>query len=77
MTNARVELTELQVRQLRDCYRTLRGLAESVGAPGVRAAVRIAVADLHAALEGQALEFDLYTHRWDEESSAHDHTLAS
>jgi hypothetical protein len=77
MTNARGELTDIEQRQLKDAYRTLRQLAETVEVPGVQAAVRLAVADLHSALEGQALEFDFYTHRWDEERTDSDQALAS
>ena len=77
MTNARGDLTDLEQRQLRDVYRTLRQLAETVEAPGVLAAVRLAVADLHSALEGQALEFDFYTHLWDDEQTESDQRLAS
>lgn len=77
MTNARGDLTDIELRQLKDVYRTLHQLAETVEAPGVLAAVRLAVADLHSALEGQALEFDFYTHRWDDEQTDADQRLAS
>lgn len=77
MTNVRGELTDIEARQLRDVYRTLQQLAATVEAPGVLAAVRLAVADLHSALEGQALEFEFYTHRWDEEQTDTDQALAS
>jgi hypothetical protein len=30
----------------------------------VRTAARAAVAEVHVALDGQALEFEMYTHRW-------------
>ena len=77
MTNARGELTDLEQRQLKEAYRLLQQLAETVDVPGVQAAVRLAVADLHSALEGQALEFEFYTHRWDEERTDSDQALAS
>ncbi len=68
MTNAAGELTEYQRRQLLGCYGTLHELASTCEAPGVRAAVRAAVAEIHAALDGQALEFALYSrhHRHDD-----------
>ena len=62
--NDRGELSGVQERQLRECYATLHYLAESCRVPSVRAASRMALAELHAALDGQALEFELYTHRW-------------
>lgn len=64
MTSA--ELTTKERQQLRDCYTTLHELAASCGVPSVRAAARAAVAEVHVALEGQALEFEMYTHRWAE-----------
>jgi hypothetical protein len=62
--SARDELTGAQERQLRDCYATLHDLAGSVEVPSVLAAVRAALAELHAALDGQALDFEFYSHRW-------------
>lgn len=64
MTNGRDELTDLQERQLRECYATLRELAETCQVPSVTAATRMALAELHAALDGQALDFEFYSHRW-------------
>ncbi|MCW2877859.1 MAG: hypothetical protein JWQ95_1959 [Sphaerisporangium sp.] len=64
MTNGRAELSAGQERQLRECYATLLDLAGSCEVPAVNAAARMAVAELHAALEGQALAFDYYSHRW-------------
>jgi Family of unknown function (DUF6052) len=77
MTNVTAELTDIEQRQLKDAYRLLRQLAQTVTVPGVQAAVRLAVADLHSALEGQALEFDFYTHRWDQDQADSDQALAS
>ncbi|WP_410619976.1 DUF6052 family protein [Amycolatopsis sp. cmx-8-4] len=62
MTNG--ELTEREQERLRECYATLHELAASCGVPAVRAAARAAVAEVHVALDGQALEFEMYTHRW-------------
>jgi len=59
------ELSGTQERQLRECYATLHYLAESCRVPSVRAASRMALAELHAALDGQALEFEFYSHRWE------------
>jgi hypothetical protein len=58
------ELTEREQRQLRECYATLHELAATCAVPAVRAAARTAVAEVHVALDGQALEFEMYTHRW-------------
>ncbi|WP_049563100.1 DUF6052 family protein [Nonomuraea sp. SBT364] len=66
MTNAD-ELSDKQERQLRDCYATLHELAETCGVPSVVAAARAAVAELHAALDGQALDFGFYSHKWSAE----------
>lgn len=49
---------------MRNCYATLHELAASCEVPSVRAAARMAVAELHAALDGQALDFEFYSHRW-------------
>jgi len=77
MTNARGELTDIEARQLRDVHKALRQLAETVEAPGVLAGVRLALADLTPALEGAALEFEFYTHLWDDEQTDADQRLAS
>ncbi|WP_220503606.1 DUF6052 family protein [Microbispora sp. H13382] len=62
--NAPGELSPKQERQLRECYATLHELADSCDVPSVAAAARVAVAELHAALDGQALDFEFYSHRW-------------
>jgi len=59
-----VELTGREQRQLRECYSTLHELAENCAVPSVRAAARAAVAEVHVALDGQAMEFEMYSHRW-------------
>ena len=59
------ELSGIQERQLRECYETLQYLAGSCSVPSVRAASRMALAEIHAAMDGQALDFELYSHRWE------------
>ncbi|MEU1287192.1 DUF6052 family protein [Kitasatospora sp. NPDC005856] len=61
---AGARLSPEEEERLRDCYRVLHGLAASCQVPSVRAAARAAVAELHAALDGQALDFEYYSHRW-------------
>ncbi|MER6949836.1 DUF6052 family protein [Nonomuraea sp. NPDC000554] len=58
------ELTAREQQQLRECYATLHELAATCAVPAVRAAARAAVAEVHVALDGQALEFEMYTHSW-------------
>jgi hypothetical protein len=58
------ELTEREQRQLRECYAMLHELAATCTVASVRAAARAAVAQVHTALDGQALDFQMYTHRW-------------
>jgi hypothetical protein len=58
------ELTDRQVRQLREVYATLHELAADGGIPAVVAGCRAALAEVHAAMVGQGLEFDFYSHRW-------------
>lgn len=62
--SVRSELSGKQERQLRECYATLQELAGSCEVPSVLAATRVALAELHAALDGQALHFEFYSHRW-------------
>jgi Family of unknown function (DUF6052) len=64
MTSALAELHPIEERELRTCYAALQELAASCAVPAVRAAARLAVAELHAALDGQALDFDYYSQRW-------------
>lgn len=61
------ELTLREQQQLRECYAALHELAATCEVPAVRAAARAAVAEVHTALDGQALDFEMYTHRWFEE----------
>lgn len=53
MTNEPAELTGEQLRQLTDCYHTLRSLADSCRVPSVNAAVGMALAELRVALDAQ------------------------
>lgn len=62
--SVRGELTGAEERQLLDMYQTLHHLAATCEVPAVLAAVRLMLAELHSALDGQALEFEIYTHRW-------------
>ncbi|MFJ9829562.1 DUF6052 family protein [Streptomyces sp. NPDC101160] len=62
--NGQAELTEAQERELLDCYGALLRIVETVRVPGVQSAARMALAEVHAAVEGQALEFDLYSRRF-------------
>jgi hypothetical protein len=59
-----VELTAREQQQLRECYATLHELAATCAVPAVRTAARAAVAEVHVALDGQAMDFEMYTHRW-------------
>lgn len=56
-------LSPEQEQQLLDCYRALWELMDSCAVPAVRTAARVAVAELHAAIDGQALGIDFYSHR--------------
>ncbi|AYV33072.1 hypothetical protein EES41_40570 (plasmid) [Streptomyces sp. ADI95-16] len=62
--NGQAELTAWQEQELKDSYARLLRLADTVEVPGVLAAVRSALAELHAALEGQALEFAFHSRDW-------------
>jgi hypothetical protein len=64
MSADRPMLSDEEVRALRRCYQDLKQLAASCQVPSVRAAVRVALAELHAALNGQGLEYELYSHEW-------------
>lgn len=57
------ELTATERFKLVETYRHLQELA-TCGAPAVRSAARNAVAEVHAALDGQGIDFDYYSHRW-------------
>lgn len=58
------ELTRREQQQLRECYTALHELAATCQVPAVRAAARAAVAEVHTALDGQGMDFEMYTHRW-------------
>ncbi|WP_335936479.1 DUF6052 family protein [Streptomyces sp. PTD5-9] len=60
MTSAHSYLTTDQEQQLLSIYRELTDLARTCQVPAVSASVRAALAPLHTALDGQALDFDPY-----------------
>lgn len=60
------ELTAGEIDTLRRVYADLMGLAES-RVPAVRAAARAAVALVAQALNGQGLEYELYSKNWKSE----------
>ena len=53
--------------RLRRSYEDLKELATHCEVPSVRAAARSALAQLHTALSGQALGYELYSSDWSEE----------
>ena len=55
--------------RLRRSYEDLKELASNCEVPSVRAAARAALAQLHTALSGQGLDYDLYSAGWPEESA--------
>ena len=69
MTNAdKIELTAEQVATLRRCFEDLKQLA-TCQVPSVRAAARVAAAEVHAALSGQGIDYQLYSNEWSSSSS--------
>lgn len=60
MTNENSTLTADQEHRLLETYNTLTQLADTVAIPAVAASLRMAVAELRTALDGQAVEFDYY-----------------
>jgi hypothetical protein len=58
-------LSAEQIERLRRCYQDLKELARCQ-IPSVRAAARVAVAELHAALSGQGLDYEHYSSEWSE-----------
>ena len=53
--------------RLRRSYQDLRELAANCEVPSVRAAARAALAQLHSAMSGQGLAYELYSGDWSEE----------
>ena len=53
-------------QRVRRCYEDLRQLAGSCQVPAVRAAARAALAQMHTALSGQGLGYELYSSEWSE-----------
>jgi hypothetical protein len=62
--NERLSAEEEQ--RLRRCYDDLKELAATCQVPSVRAAARAALAQVHAALNGQGLLYELYSAEWTE-----------
>jgi hypothetical protein len=62
--NERLSAEEEQ--RLRRCYDDLKVLAATCQVPSVRAAARAALAQVHAALNGQGLLYELYSAEWTE-----------
>lgn len=60
MTNASSPLTAEQELHLVESYRTLTHLADTVQVPAVLASVRVCLAELRLALDGQAIDLDYY-----------------
>ena len=58
------DISERHEQQLLDCYLSLQELAAYCDVPAVRAAARLALAELYPAVEGQLIDFNLYSHRW-------------
>jgi len=53
--------------RLRRSYEDLKELAANCEVPSVRAAARAALAQLHSALSGQGLAYELYSGDWPED----------
>ncbi len=63
MKYARPELTADDRRRLERAYEDLLELATSCEVPAVKAAARMALAQVHQALNGQGLRYELYSNR--------------
>jgi hypothetical protein len=63
MTTPR-ELTAEHKQRLERAYDDLMQLATECKVPSVRAAARTALAHVHAAVNGQAIRYDLYSARF-------------
>ena len=57
------ELSAAEIKTLRRVYADLKRLGES-DVPAVRAAARAALALVAQALNGQGLDYELYSHNW-------------
>lgn len=64
MSDDRIELTAEQVALLRRTYDDLKVLSASCRVPSVRAAARVALAEVHTALCGQGLVYEHYSNDW-------------
>lgn len=58
------ELSSAHQERLERAYADLMELAASCDVPAVRAAARAALAQVAQALNGQGLEYELYSSRW-------------
>jgi hypothetical protein len=67
MSEAGPRLTPDEEQRLLRCYADLKQLAAHCQVPSVRAAARAALAQVHTALNGQGLAYDLYSADWPEE----------
>jgi Family of unknown function (DUF6052) len=66
MSEAGPRLTPEEEERLRRSYQDLKELATNCQVPSVRAAARAALAQVHTALSGQGLEYELYSAEWTE-----------
>ena len=63
MTYARAELSADHRQRLERAYDDLLELATACPVPAVKAAARLALAQVHQALNGQGLRYELYSNR--------------
>ncbi|HLQ62417.1 MAG TPA: DUF6052 family protein [Candidatus Acidoferrales bacterium] len=64
MTYPRPELSDDHRRRLERAYEDLLELSVSCPVPAVKAAARLALAQVHQALNGQGLRYELYSNRF-------------
>lgn len=60
-------LTPDEEQLVQRSYEDLKQLAANCSVPSVRAAARAALAQMHAALSGQGLGYELYTASWEDD----------
>jgi len=63
---AKPELSAAEVAKLKRVYTDLKELSQSE-VPAVSAASRAALAQVHAALNGEGLDYELYSNSWKSE----------
>jgi hypothetical protein len=66
MSEAGPRLSPDEEERLRRAYQDLKELAIHCQVPSVRAAARAALAQLHTALSGEGLGYELYSAEWAE-----------